>query len=216
MKKFFALALAAVMLLGCMSVAMADEVLVLVTEGSKTTNSFCEGWAGEYVLCGYYIGEEFADDNDIEEAGLFEVESEVTLSVAANLDGSATGSTAGVMVDQAAYFHAHVYDIDAVLTVEGDEIAIKCPWDGWTFEVPGEGECDYTSAVGKMSKAVKGDVFMDITGEDNDAFDEKMNYIGMTEDGLLVIAYSDANLCKKGNDAEIGFALVFAPVEVEK
>lgn len=215
MKKMFALLLAAVLVLGCMSAALADEVLVLLTEGTETTNSFVEDWAGEYVLCGYYVGEEFADDNDIEEAGLFEVESDVALSVAANMDGSATGSTAGVMVDQAAYYHAHVYDVDGTLTYGDEEVVIKCPWDGWTFEVPGEGVCNYTSAVGKMSKAVKGDVFMEITGLENDAFDEKMNYIAMTEDGLLVIAYSDANLCKKGNAEEIGFALVFAPVVEE-
>lgn len=144
-----------------------------------------------------------------------DLDSEITLTVEANLDGSATGSDAGVMVDQAAYFHAHVYDVDAVLTVGDEEIDIKCPWDGWTFEVPGEGVCNYTSSIGKLSKAVKGDVFMEITGEDNEGFDENMKYIGMTTDGQLIICYSDSNLCKKGNDEEIGFALIFAPVVEE-
>lgn len=215
MKKIFALALAAVMLLGCMSVAMADEVLVFKTEGTEKTNSFVEEWAGEYKLVAYYIGEEFAEDNDMEGAGLTEIESDVTLTMVAGLDAAATGSDAGVMVDQAAYFHAHVYDAQGTLTVGDTEIAINCPWDGWTFEVPGEGVCNYLSAVGKMNKAVKGEVFEEITGLENDGLEEKMNYIGMTEDGMLVIAYSDANLVKKGNSEEIGFALVFAPIDAE-
>lgn len=216
MKKILALMLAAMMLVGCASAAMADEVLEFVTEGSEETNSFVEGWAGEYTLVGYYIGEEFAEENEIETTGIVELESEILLTVEANLDGSATGSDAGVMVDQAAYFHAHVYDVDGVLTVGEEEIDIKCPWDGWTYEVPGEGICNYTSSIGKLSKAVKGDVFMEITGEDNEAFDENMKYIGMTTDGQLIICYSESNLCKKGNDEEIGFALIFAPVVVEE
>ena len=171
-----------------------------------------ETWAGEYKLVGYYVGEEFADDNDVKTTGVVELESEATLSVVANMDGSATGSDAGVMVDQAAYYHAHVYDADATLTIGEDEYEVKCPWDGWTYEVPEEGACNYLSSIGKLSKAVKGEQFMELTGEDNEAFDENMKYIGMTTDGQLIICYADANLCKKGNDAEIGFALIFAPV----
>lgn len=216
MKKIFALMLATLMLVGCVAAAMADEVLEFVTEGSEGTNSFVEGWAGEYTLVGYYIGEEFAEDNEIETTGVVELESEVVLTVEANMDGSATGSDAGVMVDQAAYYHAHVYDVDAVLAVGEEEFEVKCPWDGWTYEVPEEGVCNYSSSIGKLSKAVKGDVFMEITGEDNEAFDENMKYIGMTTDGQLVICYSESNLCKKGNDEEIGFALIFAPVVVEE
>ncbi len=216
MKKIVALMLAVLMAIGCVAAAMADEVLEFVTEGSEGTNSFVEGWAGEYTLVGYYVGEEYAEEYEIETTGVVELESEVTLAVAANMDGSATGSDAGVMVDQAAYYHAHVYDVDAVLTVDGEEIELKCPWDGWTYEVPAEGVCNYLSSIGKLSKAVKGDVFMEITGEDNDAFDENMKYIGMTVDGQLVICFSESNLCKKGNDEEIGFALIFAPVVVEE
>lgn len=212
MKKVFALLLAAMMLVSCLSVAMADEVLEFVTEGSEGTNSFTEGWAGKYTLVGYYVGEAYAEEYEIKTTGVVDLDSEVTLTVEANLDGSATGSDAGVMVDQAAYFHAHVYDVDAVLVVGDEQIDIKCPWDGWTFEVPGEGVCNYTSSIGKLSKAVKGDVFMEITGEDNEGFDENMKYIGMTTDGQLIICYSDSNLCKKGNSEEIGFALIFAPV----
>lgn len=216
MKKIIALFLAALMLTACFATAMADEVLEFVVEGSEETNSFVEGWAGEYTLVGYYVGEEFAEENEIETTGLVELESDVTLNVEANMDASATGSSAGVMVDQAAYYHAHVYDVDATLVVGEEEIPVKCPWDGWTFEVPGEGVCNYTSSIGKLSKAVKGEVFMEITGLDNEAFEENMKYIGMTVDGQLIICYSDSNLCKKGNDEEIGFALVFAPVVVEE
>ena len=213
MKKILSLMLAALMLFGCIAAATADEVLEFVTEGSDETNPFVEGWAGEYTLVAYYVGEEYAEEYEIETTGLVELESEVTLSVTANMDGSATGSDAGVMVDQAAYYHAHVYDADAILT---EEIELKCPWDGWPYEVPAEGVCNYLSSIGKLSKAIKGDVFMEITGEENDGFDENMKYIGMTVDGQLVICFSESNLCKKGNDEEIGFALVFAPVVVEE
>ena len=73
-------------------------------------------WEGEWVLVGAYIGEEFAEDNDIDVSGLLEVpEAAVTMTVKAILDGSATGSNAGVMVDQAAYYHAHVYDMEATV-----------------------------------------------------------------------------------------------------
>ncbi len=212
MKKLFAFALAGAMLVGCAAAAVADGVLEFVTEGSEKTNSFVETWAGEYKLVGYYVGEEFAEDNDVKTTGVVELESEATLNVVANMDGSATGSDAGVMVDQAAYYHAHVYDADATLTIGEDEYEVKCPWDGWTYEVPEEGACNYLSSIGKLSKAVKGEQFMELTGEDNEAFDENMKYIGMTTDGQLIICYADANLCKKGNDEEIGFALIFAPV----
>lgn len=216
MKKIFALLLAGVMLVGCAAAAVADDVLEFVTEGSENTNSFVEDWAGEYKLVGYYVGETFAEDYELKTTGVVELDSDVVLNVVASLDGSATGSDAGVMVDQAAYYHAHVYDADATLVVGDEEYEVKCPWDGWTYEVPGEGACNYLSSIGKLSKAVKGDVFMEITGEDNEAFDENMKYIGMTTDGQLVICYADANLCKKGNDEEIGFALIFAPVVVEE
>lgn len=209
MKKIFALLLAAIMMVSCFSAALADEVLELVTDGSDETNSFTESWVGEYKLVGYYVGEEYADDNDIETVGIVELDSDITLTVEANLDASATGSDAGVMVDQAAYFHAHVFDIDAVLVVDGEETAIKCPWDGWTFNVPGEGVCNYETSVGKLSKFVKGEMFMEITGEENEAFEEGMKYIAITTEGQLIIAYSDSNLVKKGNDAEIGYALIF-------
>ena len=213
MKKVLSLILVAIMLASCCAVAMADDVLEFVTDGSEGTNSFVEGWAGEYKLVGYYVGETFAEDNELEESGIVELDSDVTLSVAATYDGSATGSSAGVMVDQAAYYHAHVYDMDAILTVGEDEIELKCPWDGWTYEVPGEGVCNYLSSIGKMSKAVKGDVFLEITGLDNEAFEEKLAYVGMTTEGQLILCYADSNLCKKGNGEEIGFALIFELVE---
>lgn len=213
MKKLFAFALAGAMLVGCAAAAVADGVLEFVTEGSEKTNSFVETWAGEYKLVGYYVGEEFAEENEIKTTGIVELDSDVVLTMVANLDfGSDKSYGAGQLVDQQNYYHAHVYDADATLTIGEDEYEVKCPWDGWTYEVPEEGACNYLSSIGKLSKAVKGEQFMELTGEDNEAFDENMKYIGMTTDGQLIICYADANLCKKGNDEEIGFALIFAPV----
>ena len=54
MKKIVALMLAVLMAIGCVAAAMADEVLEFVTEGSEGTNSFVEGWAGEYTLEIYF------------------------------------------------------------------------------------------------------------------------------------------------------------------
>ena len=54
---------------------------------------------------------------------------------------------------------------------------------------------------------------MELTGEDNEAFDENMKYIGMTTSGYLVLCYSDDNLAKKDGDMGVGY--IFARVEAE-
>ena len=216
MKKIVALVLALAMMASC--VALADEVIVLANEGTATTNSFVEAWAGTWTLESAYIGAEFAEENGIEQSGVVALAdgATATLTLTADLDASATGSSAGVMVDQAAYYHAHVYDVDGTLVYGEEEIDVKCPWDGWTYTVPSEGACDYSGAIGKLSKKVTGEAFSALTGIENEAItDEKMVYIGMTEDGKMVLAYADANLCKKGNDEEIGYALIFAPAVAE-
>ena len=116
MKKFLSLLLAAMMLLSC--AAFAESILEADPEEVMSFNrkSPVTDWEGEWVLIAAYIGEDFADENDIETTGLIAVpEKAITMTVTAILDGSATGSDAGVMVDQAAYIHTHVHDIEAKL-----------------------------------------------------------------------------------------------------
>ncbi|MBQ9008050.1 MAG: hypothetical protein IJ088_01790 [Clostridia bacterium] len=163
-----------------------------------------------------YIDKDYADENDIETAGLIAVpEGSVTMNVKAILDGSATGSDAGVMVDQATYVHAHVYDMEAVVKFAADiaseEATLKLPWDGWLYTVRGENDGDFNMGVGKLSKVGAEDkslYFCKVTGVDSEEIAyENMKYVGMNEAGQLIVYYSDDNMVKK--DGDVGFAYIF-------
>ena len=226
MKKFLSLLLAAMMLVSC--AAFAESILESDPEEVLSFNRKAPvtDWEGEWVLAAAYIGEDFADENDIETTGLIAVpEKAVTMSVKAVLDGSATGSDAGVMVDQAAYIHTHVHDIDAQLVFDAaitdDEATLKLPWDGWDWtkdeEWTGwtEGSSYTSKGVGKLSKVSAEDkslFFCKVTGvESEEIADENMKYMGMNEDGQLIVCYSDDNMVKK--DGDVGFAYIFVKAE---
>ncbi len=226
MKKILSLILAAMMLVSC--AALAENILESDPEEVLSFNRKAPvtDWEGEWVLAAAYIGEDFADENDIEVKGLIAVpENALTMTVKAVLDGSATGSDAGVMVDQAAYIHTHVYDIEAALqfdaSITDDEAKLKLPWDGWDFtkdeEWTGWSEgSSYTSkGVGKMSKVSAEDkslYFCQVTGVDSEAIsDENMKYMGMNEAGQLIVCYSDDNMVKK--DGDVGYAYIFVKAE---
>ena len=226
MKKFLSLLLAAMMLLSC--VAFAENILDADPEKVMTFDRKVPvtDWEGEWVLVAAYIGEDYADENDIKTTGLIAVpEKAATMTVKAVLDGSATGSDAGVMVDQAAYIHTHVYDIDATLqfdaSITEDTAALKLPWDGWDWtkdeEWTGwtEGSSYTSKGVGKLSKVSAEDkslFFCKVTGvESEEIADENMKYMGMNEDGQLIVCYSDDNMVKK--DGDVGFAYIFVKAE---
>ena len=226
MKKFLSLLLAAMMLVSC--VAFAESILDADPEKVMTFDRKVPvtDWEGEWVLAAAYIGEDYADENDIETTGLIAVpEKAVTMTVKAVLDGSATGSDAGVMVDQAAYIHTHVYDIEATLqfdaSITEDTAALKLPWDGWDWtkdeEWTGwtEGSSYTSKGVGKLSKVSAEDkslFFCKVTGvESEEIADENMKYMGMNEDGQLIVCYSDDNMVKK--DGDVGFAYIFVKAE---
>ena len=199
MKKFLSLLLAAMMLISC--VAYAESILEADPEEvlSFDRESPVTDWVGEWVLAAAYIGEDFADENDIDVTGLIAVpENAVTMTVEAVLDASATGSDAGVMVDQAAYIHAHVYDMEATVkfdaAITDDEATLKLPWDGWKYTVRGENDGDFNMGV------------------ENEAIsDENMKYVGMNEAGQLIVCYSDDNMVKK--DGDVAFAYIFVRAE---
>ena len=177
-------------------------------------------WVGTWKLAAAYIGEEFAEDCDIETKGLIAVpEGAMTMTVDALLDASATGSPDGVMVDMAAYIHAHVYDLEASITfapdITDDVAELKLPWDGWLYEVRGENEGDFNMGVGKLSKVAaeeKSLYFTKITGiESEDIDDENVKYMGMNKAGQLIVCYSEENLVKK--DVEVAFGFIFVRAE---
>ena len=226
MKKFLSLLLAAMMLVSC--VAFAESILDADPEKVMTFDRKVPvtDWEGEWVLAAAYIGEDYADENDIKTTGLIAVpEKAITMTVKAVLDGSATGSDAGVMVDQAAYIHTHVYDIEAAVTFDAsiteDTASLKLPWDGWDWtkdeEWTGwtEGSSYTSKGVGKLSKVSAEDkslFFCKVTGvESEEIADENMKYMGMNEDGQLIVCYSDDNMVKK--DGDVGFAYIFVKAE---
>ena len=226
MKKMFALLLAVLMLVSC--AAFAENILEADPEEVMSFNRKAPvtDWEGEWVLAAAYIGEDFADENGIEVKGLLAVpEKAITMTVKAILDGSATGSDAGVMVDQAAYIHTHVYDIEATVTFDAsiteDTASLKLPWDGWDWtkdeEWTGwtEGSSYTSKGVGKLSKVSAEDkslFFCKVTGvESEEIADENMKYMGMNEDGQLIVCYSDDNMVKK--DGDVGFAYIFVKAE---
>ena len=212
MKKLLAFLLAAVMLLACSAFAEAVDP---ATVSDFDRESYVTDWEGEWVLVGAYLGEDFADELGLDVSGLLEVSGEATMTVTAIMDGSATGSDAGVMVDQGNYWHAHVYDMEATITFADEEAEIYLPWDGWNYEVRGEGDGDFNAGVGKLSKVSADDKslhFCELTGVDSeDIADEKVKYAGMNTAGQLIVCYSDDNLVKKAG--EVGFGLSFARVE---
>ncbi len=217
MKKFLAVLLIAAMMIPCF--VSAESAIDAATVVDFDRKSPVTDWVGEWVLVGAYIGEDFAEEAELDAKGVIAVpENAVTMTVEALLDASATGSDAGVMVDQAAYIHAHVYDMKATVKYAADiseeESVLTLPWDGWLFEVRGENEGDFNMGVGKLSK-VSGESsslwFTKVTGIDcEDIDDEKMKYVGMNTAGYLIVCYSEDNLVKKDEDA--AFAYIFARV----
>lgn len=226
MKKYLSLILAAMMLVSC--VAFAENILEADPEEVLSFNRKAPitDWEGEWVLAAAYIGEDFADENDIEVNGLIAVpEKAITMTVKAELDRSATGSDAGVMVDQAAYIHTHVHDIVATVkfdaSITDDEATLVLPWDGWDWtkddEWSGwsEGGSYISKGVGKLSKVGADDkslYFCQVTKVENEAIsDENMKYVGMNEAGQLIVCYSDDNMVKK--DGDVAFAYIFVKAE---
>ena len=223
MKKLISLLLVALLAVSMLPMAFADDALLEADPEevlSFDRESPVTDWEGSWVLAAAYIGEDYADENDIDTFGLLAVpEDAVKMEVTAVLDGSASGSDAGVMVDQASYLHAHVYDMEATVTfaedIADEEASLKLPWDGWLFTVRGENDGDFNMGVGKLSKVSadsKSLYFTKVTGvESEEIDDENMKYVGMNEAGQLIVCYSDDNMVKK--DGDVAFAYIFVKAE---
>lgn len=209
MKKFFVLMMAAMMLLSC--TAMADELLAYNYESNV------EDWQGKWTLVGAYIGEEFAEEYEVTTSGMIPVkENAIAIEITLDLDGSAN-DPAGVLVDTANYYHAHVYDLVGTLTFaeeigDADAYSIKSAWDQWpNTVVRGENDGDFNMGPAK-TKIKGGDETLhwaEITGVEIEDMDD-MKYIGTNAEGQLFICYADKNVAKK--DDAIGFAYIFEKV----
>lgn len=124
MKKFIAL-LAVVLMLPC--IALADPAAILASDPEEVMtfdrDSQVTAWEGKWVLSAAFIGEDYAEENDLTTTGLIAVpENAATLELSTVLDGSANDKELGTMVDVASYIHAHVYDLMGTLTFS-EEVA---------------------------------------------------------------------------------------------
>ena len=123
------------------------------------------------------------------------------------------------MVDMARYVHANVYQLNGMMTFQKPEEAeykLKCNWDTFTkVDILGEGKCEQYGA-NKVRISTKDEelFFSELTGVEVEDM-ELMKYIGMNEQGQLVIGYSESNVHKKP-DAPWLYAYLFDKVVEEK
>ena len=217
MKKFLAV-LMVVLMLPC--IAMADDLLSADPAEVMTFDRASHGtaWEGKWSLIGAYIGEEFAEEYEVETSGMLPVTAgAVTVVLSTELDASANDKQLGTMVDIASYIHAHVHDLAGVLTFaedlgDAEEYTVKSAWDEWPNNVV-RGENDGDFNYGPARTHVKGEDetlhWAEITGVEIEDMDE-MKYIGVNTADQLILCYADDNVAKK--DGEVGFAYIFERV----
>ncbi len=242
MKKILALVLALSMLL-C-GVAFAEQTAPVTDETAPVTGeevvltiwekdvaevvaynyeSVIDDWAGKWNLIAAYIGEEYAEDYEVEcTPGLLPVmENALVVEIELLLDASANDPS-GVLVDTANYYHCHAYDIAGTLTFaagrgveEAETYTLSSIWDQWPNNVVrGEGDGDFNFGPAKTNiRAEEETLFWaQITGLEIEDMDE-MKYIGLNADGNLIICYADKNVAKQPQD--IGIAYIFERVVEE-
>lgn len=219
MKKLFALLLAAVLLVPCF--ALAEDLLSADPEELMTfdRSSHVTDWEGTWVLAAAFVGEDFADEYDVDVTGIIPVkENAATLEITTILDASANDKQLGTMVDVASYIHGHTHDLAGVLTFSADitddePYTVKSAWDEWPNNViRGENDGDFN--YGPAKTHVKGEEddchWADITGVEIEDIEE-MKYIGVNTAGQLILCYADDNVAKK--DGDVGFAYIFVRAE---
>lgn len=220
MKKYLALLMLAVLLIPCVALAESD-ILSADPEEVMTFNreSHVTEWEGTWVLAAAYIGEDFADEYDVDTTGLIAVvPNAITVELTTILDASANDKQLGTMVDVASYIHGHTHDLAGTMTFSADiaddePYTIKSAWDEWPNNViRGENDGDFN--YGPAKTHVKGDedtlYWAEITGVEIEDM-EDMKYIGVNNAGQLILCYSDDNVAKK--DGEVGFAYIFERAE---
>lgn len=215
MKKFLAVLMLAVMLVPC--VATAEDILSADPAEVMTFNreSHVTDWEGKWTLAAAYVGEEFAEEYEVDTTGMIAVTpGAINVEITTILDATANDKQLGTMVDVASYIHGHTHDLAGTMTFAADlgdteEYTIKSAWDEWPNNViRGENDGDYN--YGPAKTHVKGEDetlhWTEITGVEIEDMDE-MKYIGVNNADQLILCYADDNVAKK--DGEVGFAYIF-------
>ena len=249
MKKITALFMALLMLLGTVALAeptllaefgddntliYAREIVYAETDAEvdalgNATNSgkvpagyaHVTAWAGNWELAAAYVSEEGIDEFEFEdvEAGYYAVPAGVILSLNPTFDTSANHPN-GVMADQAAYLHAHAYDLKGTLTMTeeiDDAFEFSVDFTAWENVVRGEMDADMNFGPIKVSFKKGDDDYLywnDLTGFNWEDIDE-FKYIGMNENGQIVVCAASKNIANNLK-AEIYYALIFNPVVAEE
>lgn len=249
MKKIVALFMALLMLLGTVALADAtpladfgdENTLVYAREVSyaetdaevdalgNATNSgkvptgyaHVTAWAGEWQLVAAYMSEDGIEEFELEgvEPGYYAVAEGVILNLTPMFDESANHPN-GVMADQAAYLHAHGYDLNGTLTMPesiDDAYQFTATFDAWEYAVRGEMDADMNFGPIKVSFKKGDDDFLywnALTGFDFEEIEE-FKYIGMNANGQIVVCSANKNIVSN-EKAKIYFAYIFAPVVTEE
>ena len=245
MKKIVALFMALLMLLGTVALAdatpLADfgdentlvyarevsyadtdadvDALGNATNSGKVPNTYAHvtAWAGEWQLVAAYVSEDGIEEFELEgvEPGYYAVVDGVILTLTPQFDQSANHAN-GVMADQAAYLHAHAYDLAAVLTMPesiDDEYQFNADFSAWVYAVRSEMDADMNFGPIKVSFKKGDDDFLywnAVTGFDFEEIEE-FKYVGMNPNGQIVICSAAKNIVTN-DKAAIYFAYIFAPV----
>ncbi len=242
MKKILALVLAISMLLcgvafaeqtppAADDTAGTEEVVLTIWEKDVAEvvaynyESVIDDWAGKWNLIAAYIGEDYADEYEVDcTPGLLPVivENALVVEIELLLDASANDPS-GVLVDTANYYHCHAYDIAGTLTFavelvgeEAEPYTLSSIWDQWPNNVVrGEGDGDFNFGPAKTNIRAEDETLFwaAITGIEIEDMDE-MKYIGLNADGNLIICYSDKNIAKQPQD--VGIAYIFERVVEEE
>lgn len=178
-------------------------------------------WAGEWELVAAYVSEDGIEEFEFEgvEPGYYAVPAGVVLTLNPLFDESANHPN-GVMADQAAYLHAHAYDLKGTLTMTeeiDDAYELALDFNAWANVVRGEMDADMNFGPIKVSFKKGDDDFLywnALTGFDWEDIDE-FKYIGMNENGQILVCAANKNIATN-EKAKIFYAYIFAPVVAEE
>nr|MBR4280903.1 hypothetical protein [Clostridia bacterium] len=192
------------------------------TPGCPTGYAHVTAWAGEWQLVAAYVAEAGIEEFELEgvEAGYYAVSEGVILNLIPLFNASANHAN-GVMADQAAYLHAHAYDLEGTLTMPeaiDDAFQFSADFKAWEYgTVRTENDADMNFGPIKVSFKKGDDDFLywnALTGFNFEEIEE-FKYIGMNANGQIVVCSASKNVVTS-EKAEIYFAYIFEPVVAEE
>ena len=197
MKKWMILLAALALMLPVLAIAEEAEADFALNYDAALTD-----YVGDWVLTAAYT----------EEDGLLEVAPEaLRVEVKLNLQPN-------LLVDMEKYIHADVYDLQATMTFDHDEIDVddyRCSaaWDGFTnVNIVGEGHCEQSGANRLKIRDDDEGMFFDVlTGVEVEDM-ELMNVIGLNAEGEMIIGYSEDHI-ERDDEAEWAYCYIFTKAE---